>query len=102
MGHFSHWVVYDLPAETRLLPEAVTEQKLQASGARVGRNDLGRSGYYGPCPDFGPPQRYIFQLYALDSNLKLPSSATQAQVEAAMQGHILGVGSLSAPYRRRD
>jgi hypothetical protein len=102
MGHFAHWVIYDLPVKTRLLPEAITEQVLQGSGARLGRNDLGRIGYYGPCPDLGSNQRYIFQLYALDSDLKLPSGATQAQIEAAMQGHILGVGSLSASYHRQD
>jgi Raf kinase inhibitor-like YbhB/YbcL family protein len=100
VGRFSHWVLYDLPSKTRLLPEAITQQKLPASGARLGQNDLGRIGYYGPCPGFGSSQRYIFHLYALDSELNLPSGETQEQVEAAMRGHILAIGSLSAPYHR--
>jgi Raf kinase inhibitor-like YbhB/YbcL family protein len=100
IGPFSHWVIYDLPSQTRQLPEAVTQHRLVPSGARQGQNDLGHIGYYGPCPAFGSSQRYIFNLYALDSELNLPPGATQGQVEQAMQGHVLAIGSLVAPYHR--
>jgi Raf kinase inhibitor-like YbhB/YbcL family protein len=102
VGSFSHWVLYDLPAEARQLPEALSEQEQLPSGARQGQNDLGHIGYYGPCPSFGSRHRYVFRLYALDSKLNLPPGATQSRVEAAMRGHILATGALVAPYGRPD
>ena len=53
-----------------------------------------------PAPALGLGHRYVFQLYALDTQLNLPAIATQRQVESAMRGHILAKGSLIAPYRR--
>ena len=62
-------------------------------------NDFRRLGYGGPCPS-GGAHRYFFKLYALDTNLDLESGATKAQVEAAMQGHILAEGQLMGKYKR--
>jgi Raf kinase inhibitor-like YbhB/YbcL family protein len=100
VGTFSHWVIYDLPSGTRQLAEAVPEEKQLPSGAHQGQNDVGHIGYYGPCPFFGSKGRYVFRLYALDVVLNLPPGATQGEVEAAMQGHILAKGSLEALYSR--
>jgi len=44
--------------------------------------------------------RYFFKLYALDTVLSLGSGATNAQVEAAMQGHILAKAQLMGTYKR--
>jgi Raf kinase inhibitor-like YbhB/YbcL family protein len=100
VGSFSHWILYNLPSKTRQLPEAVPQQTQLPGGGQQGQNDVGHIGYYGPCPGFGSSHRYVFQLYALDSQLKLPASPTQGQVEVAMRGHILAKGSLIAPYSR--
>jgi hypothetical protein len=97
-GTFVHWVLYDLPAETRALPEGLPRQL--ADGGRQGRNDFGDLGYGGPCPPPGSPHHYIFTLYALDAKLNLPVGATRAQVEAALQGHILAQGELVGLYNR--
>lgn len=51
-----HWVLYDLPATDRELPEGVAPKGTLPSGARQGRNDFGKTGYGGPCP---PPDRRI-------------------------------------------
>jgi len=99
-GTWVHWVLYDLPANTRDLPEGVAKQEQLSSGARQGRNDFGRVGYGGPCPPPGKPHRYFFKLYALDTKLNLKAGATKADVERAMKGHILAQGELIGKYGR--
>ncbi|MGB9409561.1 MAG: YbhB/YbcL family Raf kinase inhibitor-like protein [Terracidiphilus sp.] len=99
-GTFVHWVLYDLPAETRALPEGLPGLGQLDDGSRQGRNDFGEIGYGGPCPPPGSPHHYVFTLYALDAKLNLPVGATRAQVEGAMQGHILARGELIALYQR--
>jgi Raf kinase inhibitor-like YbhB/YbcL family protein len=100
-GTFVHWVLYDLPASERGLPEGVPPQRRLTSGASQGRNDFGKVGYGGPCPPAGPPHRYYFRLCALDTRLDLKAGATRAQLDRAMRGHVLGRTELMARYRRR-
>jgi hypothetical protein len=99
-GTWVHWVLYDLPAGTRELPEGVAKQEQLASGARQGRNDFGKIGYGGPCPPSGKPHRYFFKLYALDAKLNLKASATKADLERATKGHVLAQAELIGKYGR--
>lgn len=99
-GTWVHWVLYDLPASTRELPEGVAKQEQLPSGARQGRNDFGKIGYGGPCPPPGKPHRYFFKLYALDAKLGLKAGATKADLERAMKGHILAQVELIGKYGR--
>ncbi len=99
-GTWVHWVLYDLPANTRELPEGIAKQEQLPSGARQGRNDFGRIGYGGPCPPPGKPHRYFFKLYARDAKLGLKARATKADLERAMKGHILAQGELIGKYDR--
>lgn len=100
MGSFVHWVLYDVPPETRGLPEGVPTQDQLPDGSRQGPNDFGEIGYGGPCPPEGSSHRYTFSLYALDAKLDLAPRATRSQVEAAVKGHILAHGQLVARYKR--
>ena len=102
-GTWVHWVLYDLPAATTQLAENVERSDAPASlgGARQGRTDFRRPGYGGPCPPPGPAHRYFFKLYALDAPLKLQAGATKWDVEAAMQGHVLGTAQLMGTYARQ-
>ena len=101
-GTWVHWVLYNLPAAVAELPENVAKvESLDLGGARQGRNDFRRPGYAGPCPPPGPAHRYFFKLYALDASLKLKSGALKKDVEAAMQGHILGMAELVGTYARK-
>jgi len=93
-----HWVLYDLPAATAALPEGITAASLPA-GARQGVNDWGRTGYGGPCPPIGR-HRYFHKLYALDAALGDLGTATKADVERAMQGHVLGEAQLVGTYEK--
>jgi Raf kinase inhibitor-like YbhB/YbcL family protein len=99
-GTWVHWVIYDLPADTRELAEGVAKQEQLSNGARQGRNDFGKIGYGGPCPPPGKPHRYFFKLCALDAKLDLKAGATKADVERAMKGHILTQAELIGRYAR--
>lgn len=95
---FTHWVVYNLPAEVRSLEEGVTADALPG-GARQGTNDFGRAGYGGPCPPIGE-HRYFFKLYALDRMLPELGAPRRAQLESAMRGHVLAETELMGTYRK--
>ena len=99
-GTWVHWVLYNLPAGTRALPEGLPALGQLPDGAFQGRNDFGEIGYGGPCPPPGSPHHYIFTLYALDAKMNLPVGATRAQVEAGLQGHILASGRLVGLFQR--
>jgi len=101
-GAWTHWVLYDLPAGQTSLPEGVpTDNALpELGGARQGVNDFRDIGYGGPSPPPGPVHHYRFTLYALDSELGLPPGASKAEVEKAMQGHVLGQARLVGTYGR--
>lgn len=97
---FTHWVIFNLPADTRELAEGITPKGKLASGALQGRNDAGRSGYFGPCPPPGSAHHYRFTLYALDETLDLAAGAFKEQVLEAMEGHVLAQGQLVGTYQR--
>ena len=97
---FVHWVLYDLPAEKRELPEGLPKQEQLPDGSRQGLNDFDKTGYVGPCPPGKSAHRYVFALYAVDARVNLPAGATRKQVENVLRGHILAHGELIGRYRR--
>jgi Raf kinase inhibitor-like YbhB/YbcL family protein len=99
-GTWVHWVLFDLSGDAHDLSEAAGKRAPLPTGAQQGTNDFKKEGYGGPCPPPGKPHRYFFKFYALDSKLALKGSATKAEVEKAMQGHILGLGELIGWYGR--
>ena len=100
MGTWVHWVLYNLPPETRELAENIPPEQTLPSGAEQGITDFGRVGYGGPCPPSGT-HRYFFKIYALDAELELPANVGKRELIGAMQGHILAEGQLIGKYRRR-
>jgi len=99
-GTFTHWVLYNIPAERDGLPEGVEEGGTLPWGALQGRNDFGNARYDGPCPPLRTPHTYHFRLYALDAPLDLSAGATRVQMLHRMEGHILGQTELQGHYRR--
>ena len=99
-GAFTHWVLYNLPAEKRSLTEGLPKVEQLPDGSRQGSNDFDKIGYGGSCPPHDSEHRYVFVLYALDAKPALSSGATRDQVEAALKGHVLARGELTARYRR--
>jgi len=100
VGVFTHWVLFNLPADSRELAEAIPTQPQLPSGALQGKNDFGKIGYRGPCPPRDSPHHYRFTLYALDQALDLKSGAIRKQVLEVMSGHVLAQGQLTGTYQR--
>jgi len=100
IGTWVHWVLYNLPAETRGLPEAIPPDADLPDGSRHGRNSWRRLGYGGPCPPSGT-HRYFFKLYALDTVLDLVASASKKQLLRTMERHILAQAELMGVYARQ-
>ena len=94
-----HWVLYNLPPTAGQLPEAVAPDTLP-TGTREGLNDWKRAGYGGPCPPIGR-HRYFHKLYALDTVLPELGRPTKAQLEKAMQGHVLTAAELVGTYEKK-
>ncbi len=90
-----HWVVYNIPAGTRGLPEGAP----LPPEASEGLNDWKRRGYGGPCPPVGR-HRYFFKLFALDAELPDLGSPGKAALEKAMDGHVLARAELIGTYQK--
>ena len=93
-----HWVLCNIPPDASGLVEGVTSEQLPP-GALEGLNDWKRTGYGGPCPPIGR-HRYFLKLYSLDTVLTGMNKPTKAQVEAAMQGHIIAEAQLMGTYEK--
>lgn len=70
---FWHWVVYDIPVTTTSLAGGVNGTALP-TGAVEGNTDLGKPGFFGPCPPIGRKHNYVYTLHALKV-AKLPVDA---------------------------
>jgi Raf kinase inhibitor-like YbhB/YbcL family protein len=88
---YVHWVLYNLPIDSRGLPEA------ESGIGSGGLNDWKRKGYGGPCPPIGR-HRYFFKLYALSEELPDLGTPTKEQLLDAMQGKVLEQAELIGTY----
>ncbi len=100
MGTWVHWILFNLPADTKELPEKFPDDETLPDGTRQGVTDFGRTGYGGPCPPSGT-HRYFFKIYALDSKIDIVSVVDKPELLKAMEGHILGQGQLMGKYKRQ-
>jgi Raf kinase inhibitor-like YbhB/YbcL family protein len=99
-GTFVHWVVYNIPSNVTVFPEAFPSLKSLPNGTKQGTTDFGGVGYRGPAPPSGV-HRYFFKLYALNTALELEAGATKAQLEKMMQRRIVGEAQLMGKYQRQ-
>jgi Raf kinase inhibitor-like YbhB/YbcL family protein len=101
-GTWVHWVMYNIPADTKKLPEQAPRKAKLPNGAFHGKTSWGgrKLGYGGPCPPSGI-HRYFFKVYALDTVLDLKPGASKDELLSAMKGHILAEGQLMGRYQRR-
>ena len=93
-----HWVMYNIPPHITGFKAGIKPGELP-KGMREGLNDWQRTGYGGPCPPVGR-HRYFHKLYALDAVLPDLKRPTKAQLEKAMQGHIIGQFELIGTYQK--
>lgn len=94
VGTWDHWIVFNIPPSTKEIIKGKEPNGI------AGKNSWGRTGYGGPCPPSGT-HRYLFKLYALDTELNLPKGSPKKNLEAAMQGHILAKAELMGTYKRK-
>ena len=110
---WSHWVIWNIPADAAGLPEAVpTTTQVLAIGPKTtqGVNDDNDVGYSGPCPlpvtversgYDGTPKvvfSYFFHVYAVDIELDLGPETTRADLLRAIDGHILAGGEIKGEF----
>lgn len=99
-----HWMLWNIPASARSLPEGVVQGAVLPDGTR----QISVSGpyYRGPgAPASGPAHHYAFEIYAVDGPIDVPAvgqspAQTRAAVEAAMAGRVRGKGALVGLFKR--
>jgi len=94
-GTWDHWVMFNMPANTDRVGEG------DAPKGTSGKNTWGAAEYGGPCPHDGE-HRYVFNVYALDTSLRLFEGTPKEEVLEAMKGHILAKGELMGRYERQQ
>jgi Raf kinase inhibitor-like YbhB/YbcL family protein len=95
---YVHWVIYNIPVSVTRLAEDAANTGLP-DGARHGTNDWGKQTYGGPCPPIGR-HRYFFKLYALDTVLQGLRNPTKAELEKAMEEHLVGNAEFVGTYEK--
>jgi Raf kinase inhibitor-like YbhB/YbcL family protein len=68
-------------------------------GSAQGSNEGNKPIYMGPCPPIGR-HRYFFKLFALDTVLKGLNNPKKADLEKAIQGHVVGNAVLIGTYEK--
>ncbi len=91
-GVFTHWLIWNIDPET----QEIKEDSVPA-GSVEGKNSGGDLGYYPPCPPSGI-HRYFFRLYALSTEINLPSGSNRAELERAMSGYVIGEARFMKEY----
>ncbi|MBI5449177.1 YbhB/YbcL family Raf kinase inhibitor-like protein [Candidatus Gottesmanbacteria bacterium] len=94
-GVFTHWLLWNIPPETKYIEEGKMPE-----GAVSGYNGFGRSGYSGPCPVSGL-HRYFFTVTALDSIVGLNGQAKRSELEDAMRGHTISEAHFYGRYNAK-
>jgi len=87
-----HWLVWNVKPVNQISQHNIPGIE--------GINDFNQHHYGGPCPPSGT-HRYFFKVYALDSLLNLSENSRKADLEAAMEGHILAAGELVGTYSKK-
>ena len=97
---WTHWVVYDIPAELNMLRENIPARGFIYNGMKQGKNSFHMLGYGGPYPPPGPEHRYIFTLYAIDKFTNLSPGEDKNTVLLNINGHVLDKTDLTGIFGR--
>lgn len=95
-----HWVVVNLPADTRVLPQGFGSGLVaMPDGVLQTRTDFGKTGYDGAAPPKGETHRYIFTVHALDiERIDVDEGASGAMVGFNVHFHSLASASITAMF----
>jgi Raf kinase inhibitor-like YbhB/YbcL family protein len=98
-----HWVIWDIPAGTHMLPAALANTAMfttppELAGAKQKNFQSANAGYYGPCPS-GQTHTYQFMVHAVDvATLPSVSGSGQtltANLKTMILSHSIAMGELS-------
>jgi Raf kinase inhibitor-like YbhB/YbcL family protein len=118
---FYHWVLVNIPATLREIPEGADSLGVTPGGKTAGQRSYGQTGinsytdwfagdadmggdyggYDGPCPPWNDSimHHYHFTVYALDvEQLDFEGTFTGADALAAIEGHVLARASHMGTY----
>lgn len=92
-----HWLHYNIPGDATGLDENSVPD-----GSTGGKNTIGNTAYFGPCPDIGDvPHHYEFMLLALDLEPgTLEAGLDWPTLKQKIDGHTLGATSIVGKYAR--
>ena len=100
---FNHWIIWNIP-NTSIIPEGLPggpeiDHPIKACQG-IG---WGKNRYRGPKPPFflRKAHRYVFCVYALDTELTLSAESKKKVLLKAMHGHILAETTLTGLYRNQ-
>ncbi len=100
MGTWVHWVLYNIPADKKGLPEKIKKDGLLPDGSMQGMTSFGSTGYGGPYPPPGAAHRYFFKLYALGTKLNLKPGLTKKALLDAIKGRVIAEAELMGKFKR--
>ena len=88
---WDHWVIWNIPAMLREIPEVWEVVGMRGKGTR------GELAYGGPRPP-DREHRYFFRLFAIDSALALVEGSTKSQLYKEMEGRVLAEATLMGRF----
>ncbi len=95
-GGWWHFISYNIPRDVREF-----NANIITKGAINITNDSGIKSYMGPCPPSGAiAHRYVYTVYALDSELNLPPISTAGIATYMINRHKIAAASMVATYAR--
>jgi Raf kinase inhibitor-like YbhB/YbcL family protein len=99
-GDFVHWIVYNIPTSVASLSMGLPTETHPDEREPImqGRNDSGRTGYFGPMPPPGKPHHYHFRLLALDKQMNLPPNVDKGKFREAIRGHVMAETDLTGTF----
>ncbi len=92
---WTHWVVYDIPKDTRSLPAGGALPE----GAKVAKNSWGKTEYGGPCPPIGR-HRYVHKLFALRAPVGDLGDISPEEFQARIAPSVIGRTELIGMYEK--
>lgn len=95
-----HWMIVNIPGTVSSLAEGLGTTAPLPDGAVQLKNASGKVDYMAPGMGCCTYHHYTFQLYALDASLNLGPDATRADVQAAMDGHVLAKATIGGRFHR--
>jgi len=94
------WMAFNVPPATQAIPENQPRaRQMKPDGLQLSLPG-GKPGYSGPCPPGGVTRHVLIEVFALDTTLDLPESATRQQFLLALEGHILAKAKLAGRYKK--